>query len=427
MIISFKAFSISYKTAPVEVREKISLSEGECRRLLVRLQEVLGLPEALIVSTCNRTEVYYSSEEDLTAAIVGLLAIEKGLEGSAQHWLQYVEVLNTHEEAVRQLFRVAVGLESQVVGDLQISHQVKNAYQWSADAGMAGAFLHRLLHTIFFTNKKVVQETAFRDGAASVSYAAVEMIEELAANLAQPRILVVGVGEIGADVVRNLRNTPFTDVTITNRTFPKAADLAAETGFAVAPFEQAHSLIAQADVIISSVAMATPFITEAHFADKDRFSFKYLFDLSMPRSIEPSVENLPGVLLYNVDSINNRANEAIARRKAAIPDVERIVEEALSDFNNWSREMIVSPVIHKLKNLLDQIRREEIARYTKQLDAEEMEKIDKITRGIMQKIIKMPVLQLKAACKRGEAENLVDVLNDLFNLEQQEQPFDHQA
>ena len=123
-------------------------------------------------------------------------------------------------------------------------------------------------------------------------------------------------------------------------------------------------------------------------------------------------------MVYNIDHIRNRADEALHRRLAAIPQVETIIKQALVEFNDWSKEMVVSPTINKLKNALEQIRREEMGRYMKTLTPEESEKIDKITRGMMQKIIKLPVLQLKAACKRGEAETLIDVLNDLFNLEQ---------
>ena len=146
-------------------------------------------------------------------------------------------------------------------------------------------------------------------------------------------------------------------------------------------------------------------------------TYKYFIDLAVPRSVEPEVEQLPGVMLYNIDTIRSRANAALARRMEAVPTVEAIIDESVAEFNDWSKEMVVSPTINKLKNALEQIRQEEMARFTKQLSQEEAAKMDKITSSMMQKIIKLPVLQLKAACKRGEAETLIDVLNDLFNLE----------
>ncbi|WP_448519494.1 glutamyl-tRNA reductase [Rhodoflexus sp.] len=417
MFENFKAVILTYKTAPIEVREKVALDEQQARKLLQRLKDILGLSEALVVSTCNRTEVYYSADQSMGREVVTQLCLEKN-HLSIGDILPYFRIVDTHAMAVEHLFRVGIGLESQVVGDLQIIHQMKMAYQWSADEGMAGPFLHRLMHTIFFTNKRVFQETAFRDGAASVSYAAVEMMEELTATNSAPSALVIGLGEIGADVVRNLKDSHFGKVWLANRTRAKAEALAQNTDFEVVDFADWENYMALADVVICSVAKETPLIEAAQVARHHQAGkFRYFFDLSVPRSIAPEVEQLTGCIVYNVDDINNRANEALQRRLAAIPDVERIIGEAIGEFGNWTKEMVVSPVINKLKNMLEQIRKEEIARYMKHLNAEETEKIEQITKNMMQKIIKMPVLQLKAACKRGEAETLADVLNDLFNLE----------
>ena len=150
-------------------------------------------------------------------------------------------------------------------------------------------------------------------------------------------------------------------------------------------------------------------------------SFKYFIDLSVPRSVSPEVEEIPGVMLYAIDSIRSRAEEALARRLESVPKVREIIGEAVLEFNDWSKEMIVSPTIQKLKGALEQIRKEELGRFTKNLSDSELEKVERITTSMMQKILKLPVLQLKAACKRGEAETLIDVLNDLFNLEKQKE------
>jgi glutamyl-tRNA reductase len=146
-------------------------------------------------------------------------------------------------------------------------------------------------------------------------------------------------------------------------------------------------------------------------------SFKYFIDLSVPRSIEDGIEKINGVLLYNIDTLKERADEALATRLASIPDVRTIIEESIVSFNDWSKEMEVSPTIHKLKNALEQIRKEEMNRHMKGLTKEETEKLEKITAGLVQKIIKQPIIHLKAACKRGDSDKMVDVLNDLFNLE----------
>jgi len=418
MYDSFRSISLSYKTAPLAVRELIAFNEDEAKQFMIRLRDVFDVSELLVISTCNRTEVYYASSDNLNEAIARFLLVEKGLMASDEY-LPYFQYFHTSGEAVRHLFEVCTGLHSQVVGDMQIPNQVKQSYQWSADLDMAGPFLHRLMHTIFFTNKRVAQETSFRDGAASVSYAAVELIEELLGESTNASVLVVGLGEIGADVVKNLSARNLKRITLSNRTRAKAERMAEKFGFRVADFADLDEEVQKADVIISSVMLEEPIFTPERLRSLTALTYKYFIDLSVPRSVDPAVEQIPGVLLYNIDHIRGRADEALNRRLAAVPQVEAIIDQSIVEFNDWSREMVVSPTINKIKNALEQIRKEEIARHMKHLTTDESEKVDKITRGIMQKIIKLPVLQLKAACKRGEAETLIDVLNDLFNLEQQ--------
>lgn len=417
----FKTVTLTYKKAPLEIRELISLSEEACMSLLQLLRDYTNVTDVLVLSTCNRTEVYYSAEEDLSSDIIKLIGVQKNILDIEQY-SEFFTILNDPQDAVRHLFNVSIGLEAQVVGDMQITNQVKRAYQLSANEDMAGPFLHRLMHTIFFTNKRVVQQTPFRDGAASVSYAAAELIGDLTADLIDPSILVIGLGEIGADVCRNLQKFDNQRISITNRTQSKAGELAAECGFRTVPFEQVYEAMKEADVVICSVAADQPFITKELVARQEVLSHKFLLDLSVPRSIEAAVEDIPGVLLYNIDEIESKASAALETRKAAIPQVREIIEESIAEFNNWARDMMVSPTIQKFKNALEQIRQEELTRYLKNLNENEAKVLEKATRSMMQKIIKLPVLQLKAACKRGEAESLIDMLNDLFNLENQTNP-----
>ncbi|WP_221390856.1 glutamyl-tRNA reductase [Dyadobacter sp. NIV53] len=413
----FKSISLSHRKAPLAIREQLALNEDSAKGIMLRLKDFFDVTDVLVVSTCNRTEIYYSSTGDLNEEMIKLLLIEKGI-SDIQPFLAYFERFAEGESAVQHLFEVATGLHSQVVGDMQIPNQIKHAYQWSADLNMAGPFLHRLLHTIFFANKRVAQETFFRDGAASISYASVELLEGLMPN---PKILVAGLGEIGSDVCRNLAQKTGADVTIVNRTRSKADALAAELGFRVADVEDIEAEISRADIIVSSIARDEPFFTKEMMVRLRGMSFKYFIDLSVPRSVSPEVEEIPGVMLYTIDSIRSRADEALTRRMDAVPHVREIIGEAVTEFNDWSKEMIVSPTIQKLKGALEQIRKEELTRFTKNLSDSELEKVERITTSMMQKILKLPVLQLKAACKRGEAETLIDVLNDLFNLEKQKE------
>ncbi len=421
---TFKAFSLSHKSAPLAVREQVALTESEVKDFSIKIKDLFGIHECLVVSTCNRTEVYYAAEGDFTTDLIKTLLVQKGIIETESYFVHFQQ-FNIQEEAVKHLFYVATGLDSKVVGDLQIPNQIKQSYQISADLNMAGPFLHRLMHTIFFSNKRVAQETSFRDGAASTSYAAVALTEGLTQNTNNPKVLILGLGEIGIDVCKNMADKEFAEITVMNRTRAKAEKIASGRNFRVAEFADLEREIKRSDVIISSIMIDKPLITKELIERIGILTYKYFIDLSVPRSVEDSVEDISGALVYNIDSLRERADEALRIRMAAIPQVERIIGEAIVSFNDWSREMVVSPTINKLKNALEQIRKEEVARHLKNLSSEESERIEKITMGIVQKIMKSPVLNLKAACKRGDADQLVDVINELFDLEKQNVGYIH--
>ncbi|WP_207431534.1 glutamyl-tRNA reductase [Sabulibacter ruber] len=416
MQIPFKALTLSYRHAPIAVREAVALNEIGCRNLLDKIKEFTQSQDVLVLSTCNRTEVYYAAEQDYSKEIIKLIALEKGFIATSEI-APYFKHLTRPQETVQHLFNVAIGLESQVVGDMQIMNQVKNAYQWAADANMAGPFLHRLLHTIFFTNKRVVNETAFKDGAASVSYATVELVEELTKGLENPKVLMLGVGEIGANVCDNFQKSEVRNITIANRTHHKAAELAQKCNAQAIYWENVWEAMATADVVISSVPGDCFFISKEVIAQMRENRPSFFVDLSMPRSIDSALTELTGTEVYNVDNIRNRATEALENRLAAIPAVQEIISEAITEFQTWTREMSMSPALQQFKNRLEEIRQREVARYVKQLGEQEKELVETITKNILNKIVKMPALELKAACQRGESEALLQGLSALFHLE----------
>jgi glutamyl-tRNA reductase len=415
MYESLKVVGLSHDSSPISIRESVAFSENESRNFLDRMREILGVEEALILSTCNRTEIYYTSDLDLSNAILNLLKTEKKIvDDGIDSYFWNKEKL----PALRHLFRVALGLEAKVLGDIQISNQVKKAYQCSADQHLSGPFFHRLMHTIFYANKRVVQETSFRDGAASVSYACVGLVQQFIQNFSDPKILVLGLGEIGRDVADSMEEMS-ASITLSNRNALTTQTLAKQYGYEVLPFEETLKTIAKFDVIISSVQVPKPIIMKDHIHEQ-LLSQKLFVDLAVPRSMDSELDTIDGIILYNVDQIEEQTSGIIERRRAAITEVELILDETIGELKNWSLEMEVSPTIKKLKNALEEIRKEEIARYVGKITEVEQDLIDKVTKRIVQKVIKLPVLQLKAACKRGEAETLVEVLNDLFNLEKDE-------
>ena len=418
----FKVVSLTHRKAPLAIRELLALDEAACRRLLLILSQELGLTDVLVLSTCNRTEVYYSAPQDQSSAIITELARLKNLADSALTSAYFTRHTSA-PAAVRHLFEVALGLDAQVVGDQQIYSQVKQAYQWSADAGVAGPLLHRLLHTVFCTHKRVHHETGFCDGAASVAYATLQLVEDLTAHLACPRVLLVGAGAFGADVARYFgASSRFSQVTICNRTRAKTETLAAECGLQVLDFADLAQGIQEADVVISSVAAAMPIITPQLLAGQAVLSHKHFVDLSVPHSIAAAMETVPGVLLYPLDAIQSKASAALELRLAAVPQVRAIIADSMSDLQDWSEEMEVSPTIQKLKNALEQLRQDEMKRFGKRMTPAEADLLNDITKSLMQKVLKQPVLQLKAACKRGESSQLAGLLSELFDLERQPMP-----
>lgn len=408
----FRALVLSYKNTPLEIREMVSM-ETDSSDFLINLKDSIGIEEAMLVSTCNRTDIYFSSKDNVEGKILSAIAAYKGINKNTLE--DHFQKLGT-KQATNHLFRVALGLESRVLGDIQISNQVKRAYQQSADINLAGPFLHRLMHTIFYANKRVVQETQLQDGAASVASVAVNLIDQFVSTIENPRVALVGLGEIGQNTLENL-NKEDIDLTIVNRTRSKAEKIAEEQRVSVGDFENLKHIISENDVIISAVS-AKKKIINSDSIPKNTLR-KLFIDLSVPRSIDQDIESFGGIALYNVDQLNERTEKAKSLREQAIPHVEAIISEALSGFDTWRSEMEVSPTIQRLKQTLEKIRREELARYSKVSDSE-MKLLEVATKNMVQKVIKLPVLHLKAACKRGEAETLVGVLNDLFNLEAQE-------
>ncbi|WP_299823120.1 glutamyl-tRNA reductase [uncultured Pontibacter sp.] len=418
----FKVLTLSYKNAPIAIREAVALNEIGCRNLLDKVKEFTNCSEAMVLSTCNRTEVYYTAEKEYTNELVKLIALEKGFI-AIKSVLPYFKEINNHQDAMTHLFRVALGLESQVVGDVQIMNQVKNAYQWAIEANTVGTYIHRLLHTVFNANKQAVNTTNFRDGAASVSYATVEMVEELTAHLQETRVLLIGVGDIGRDVCLNFQKSHINHLTIINRTHYKAVELAQRVGATTAYWENVWQEIAKADVVICSIPGDCFFISKEKVSELSAANSPKLFiDLSMPRSIDVALDTLPATSVYNIDAIRNRTTEALALRLSSIPAVEQIIADAVAEFQAWANEHAFAPIIQQFKSHLEQIRQQEIARYTKKVSSEEAQLVEAITQSMLNKIVKLPAIELKAACQRGDISALSESLTALFNLEKETCP-----
>ncbi len=407
----FRTLTISYKSAPLSIREQVSMDDDITAAFLRNCKDIFQLEDVLVLSTCNRTEVYYYSEFDLSAQLISYLSILKGLTSTSisPYFLKF-----EGDNAIKHLFEVALGLDSMVLGDIQIINQVKRAYQLTADLNMCTAYLHRLLHTIFFTNKRIANQTVFKDGNASVASVSVEQTKKFIKNKSNPKIAIVGLGEIGSNVACNLREFEG-EVYLFNRSKEKSDALAAEYGFKSEDFSSLQQYLSTMDVVISSVQMDKPLLNKSHFTPS--LNPTLIIDLGVPRNVDLDVESNKAVTLLNVDHLNEKVQTALAMRKSEIPAVNQIIEESVAEFSSWKQEQDVFPIIQQLKTALEDIRKQELSRYFGKLNEQQSEVVEAITAGMIQKIIKLPVLELKAACKRGDSESLVEVLQDLFNLE----------
>lgn len=406
----FRAISLSHHETPVEIREVFAMDAAQSSQFLSGIRDVFGINEALVLSTCNRTEIYFCHESPAEQVLTYFLA-SRGAGADASSWFQCT---SETEASIKHLIRVGAGLESRVLGDFQIINQVKTAYQLSADLDMAGPFLHRLLHTVFFLNKRIVQETSFRSGSASVSYATKELVEDLLSDT-RKTVALIGLGETGRSVALNLIENGYTNLILCNRTKEKAEDLLSDSVRFV-PFENWQTCVSEATLVISAVSGQHLQIKEENLGNISGTGFRYFIDLGVPRSVDPALEANPRVILYNIDKVQKRVDDALDLRRSAIPQVEAILEKGMAEFLEWTREMQVSPIIQQIKNSLETIRSEEMARFLKKATEEQAAWAEDLTKGLMQKILKTHVVQLKAACRRGDAESLMEGLRQIFQI-----------
>lgn len=410
--IPFRLITLSHHEIPVSIRERFAFGNEQGSSFLRSLRDVFGIQEALLLSTCNRTEVYYLHETPADR-VLSFLLLTSGAQQDEASWFQCIE---DTKDSVQHLLRVGAGLESKVLGDFQIINQVKTAYQQSADLEMAGPFLHRLLHQLFFLNKRIVQETSFRSGSASVAWACKELVEDLLSD-SRKTIALIGLGETGRSVALNLIENSYSNLIVCNRSREKAEDLVSDTVRFV-PLENLRDCLAEASLVISALSGRHLQIGQEDLQNSSLKGFRYLIDLGVPRSIDPALGSDPGIILYNIDQIQKRVDDALELRRSAIPKVEEILDKGFHEFMDWARDMQVSPLIQQMKQALENIRREEMARFLKKAGPEQAEAAEELSKGMMQRILKTHVVQLKAACRRGDAEILMESLRTLFQVEE---------
>ncbi|NLR90772.1 glutamyl-tRNA reductase [Flammeovirga agarivorans] len=404
--------SIAHHNVAIENREKFKLSTLENERMVLQVKEILNLEECIILSTCNRTEIYYLNNKPLTLELLKLLCTIKCITYSEQ----YLPLVKSYEgdEAIQHIFNVGMGLDSLILGDLQIYGQLKDAYQKAADLGMCGAYLHRIMHVIFHTHKRVSNETLFLKGATSNAYNAVKILLGELSKTIGSKVLIVGLGEMGQSICKYLSEFDLQNIWVTNRSMSKARMISKNYGFNAIDFGLHKQKLHKFDFIISCIDGESTQYKITHF---NHVPPKCIIDLGAPRSVCSQVERL-GAKLYNIDDIGRLSKEAISQKKQEINTVQQIIHDEVEQFKLWQQSQVFSPTIHQLKQQLEAIRLSSLATFKKDLNQDEITAAEKVSMHLLNKIIQVPVVKLKQACLRGESEELSQALQELFTLEQ---------
>jgi glutamyl-tRNA reductase len=419
---------LSHKTASVQLREKLSLYGQSHQASLHGLRDATRLTECAILSTCNRTEIYgLTGEEDWQEQILAYLARQADVSpGQLQEHLYAYE----GTPAIRHLFRVAAGLDSMVVGEGQVLAQVKDTLQAAQDSGTAGTAVHMLFQHAIAAGKRARTETEIGKGAVSISLAAVHLARQIFQRLDGRVILLVGAGETGEQTARMLLSGPTggepPKLLVCNRTEERAAALAGQFGATVVPYQALPDALARVDIVITSTGAPHAVVTAAQVRQAQRARRgrpMFLIDIAVPRDVEPEVGDLEDVYLYNIDDLQEVVAKSLAGRQVEAERVETLIEEDLRKFQGWLRGLEVAPTIRQLQELAEQIVETERARVggrLSHLSDRDRDVVDTLVRGVVNKLLRPPILHLKEAAHSGNGYHEVENVRNIFSLGQDE-------
>lgn len=415
---------LSWRTAPVAVREKLAFREEELTSTLAQLTAQLPVAEALLISTCNRVEVYGVAKpgHHATGAVRTFLAEQRGLRPG-----DVADVIYDHTggAAVRHVFKVASALDSLVLGEAQILGQLKDAYGVAGGAGTSGPVLGRCLERAFGVAKRVRTETAIARGSANVSTVAVDLAARVFGSLSGKSVLVVGAGKMSTLAARHLHAHGATHVVVTNRSPEKAERLAAQIDGIAKPWADLEALLAEADVVISSTGAREPILTRKMLKSvmkARKWRSIVLIDIAVPRDVASDVNELDGCYVYDIDDLEKIVAANLADRAKAAEQAERIVEHEAGQFEHWMRSQGVVPTIRALRDKFAHVAEGELQKTLEAMSrrehtpAQQREMIQRLVHLVVNKLLHQPTAALREASP-DEATLRAQVLCDLFGLE----------
>jgi glutamyl-tRNA reductase len=419
--MNFGLVGLSHKTAPVEIRERLAIPEAALPQALEALRLHDGIREGLILSTCNRVEVFARGRPDsnLADSLPAFLAAYHGLplEELNRYLYRYEQ-----REAIRHLFRVTASLDSMVVGEPQILGQVKNAYALARAAGTASGLVEEVMMRAFSVAKKVRSETGVAQSAVSISYAAVELARKIFGSLEGKHLLLIGAGKMSELASRHLLRSGAASLMIVNRSLERAQELAQEFGGQAVPFERLFDCLARADIVISSTG-APHFILKKEdgpgIMHRRRQHPMFFIDIAVPRDIDPALNEVDNIFVYDIDDLQQVVQANLAERQREAERGEQIIEHEVDRFLARARGLEVVPTIVSLQERLEDIRKGEIERVRGKLGAlspDQEQAIEALTRAMINKFLHEPITQLKSAAQQPESRHYIDIIRRVFNL-----------
>lgn len=404
---SFYTIGLSYKKADAEIRGKFSLDEIAKSRLLHQAKNE-GIEALLIISTCNRTEIYGFAQHPFQ--LIKLLC--ENSKGTVEDF-QKVAYVYKNQEAVSHMFRVGTGLDSQILGDFEIISQIKNSFMQSKTLQLTNNFLERLTNAVIQASKRIKNETEISSGATSVSFAAVQYIFKNVDDIANKNILLFGTGKIGRNTCENLvKHTKHEQITLINRTKDKAERLARKLDVIVKDYTDLQLEIQKADVLVVATGAQNPTVDKAILNLKKPLT---ILDLSIPKNVNENVLDLQNVSLVHMDFLSQMTDETLENRKQHIPAAEAIIEEIKEEFMAWTKQRKFAPTIHALKEKLNSIKEGELNVQRKKITNFDEEQAELISARIIQKITNHFANHLKD--ENTTVDESIDWIERVFQLE----------
>jgi glutamyl-tRNA reductase len=412
---------LNYRTAPVEVRERFWISEPRRYEALVHLGQAEGIEEVLVLATCNRTEfVLWANDAALASnSVLRLLSTEYGLK--LCEWKHFYRLLD--DAALLHIFRVASSLDSMVLGEPQIVSQLKSAWQLAQKVGTSARFIDAVLQKALTVSKRVRNETAIGNWAVSIPYAAVELAKQAFGSLVNKRVMLIGAGKMSELSARYLINSVAKSVSVVNRTYEHAVELAGKLGGTAVAFEDRWQHLVSADIVISSTSCPHTILSreEAQVLSHQRQQKPLvLVDIALPRDIDPTAREVEGILLYDLDDLENVVKHNAGERETAAVEAEKIVSNEAQGFRRKLLAERVVPTIIALRSRLDEICRQELESFKNESgpfprDMEQM--LTSVTSRIMQRIAGSLARELKELPERVEQDQMTAAVQLLFHLE----------